>query len=178
MVKAHKYKGRTLDKGKIMVLDSYDGAEHNKTTNVVTFSSKLVSEGILKSGVTAGKSMDILTWQQLKCDEKLRTMLPAVTDIFQKRTEMVIQNAHKKISDGSELCFHHLHDGKMLYLLTQHSLFNRKHKPFLLCGCQRGAALEEGHQCQIISDAETVRLWKRSLRRWNDKRSRLKEGER
>ena len=182
MVKTHKEKGRTLDRGKIMVLDSYDGAEHSRTektnTNVVSFSSKIVSSGTIKSGLTTGKSMDILTWQQIKCDEKLSTMLPALTDVFQNRAEMIQNNAHKQISDGSEFCFYDLHDGKMLYLLTQHSLFNRKNKPFLLCSCQRGEAIEDGHKCQITSDAETIRLWKRSLHRWNDKRSRLKEGER
>ena len=98
MVKTHKEKGRTLDRGKIMVLDSYDGAEHSRTektnTNVVSFSSKIVSSGTIKSGLTTGKSMDILTWQQIKCDEKLSTMLPALTDVFQNRAEMIQNNVH------------------------------------------------------------------------------------
>ena len=58
--------------------------------------------------------MDILTCQQIKCDKILSTMLPALTDVFQKRTKMIQDNAHKHISDGSELCFYDLNDGKKL----------------------------------------------------------------
>ena len=34
-----------------------------------------------------------------------------------------------------------LRDGKMIYLLTQHALFNCKHHPFLLCKCRRGEGI-------------------------------------
>ena len=62
-----------------------------------------------------------------------------------------------------------MHDGKMLYLLTQHSLFNRKHHPFLLCNCKRGAGVQDGnHQCKIINDEEQLRLYNRSKRRWDN----------
>ena len=31
-----------------------------------------------------------------------------------------------------------IHDGKMLYLLTQHSLYSRLYSPYVLCSCTRG----------------------------------------
>eukprot|EP00957_Ditylum_brightwellii_P119655 9129507-Ditylum_brightwellii.AAC.1 len=34
--------------------------------------------------------------------------------------------------------FYYMYDGKMLYSLTQHGNWNRKHHPFLLCKCRRG----------------------------------------
>ena len=54
----------------------------------------------------------------------------------------------------------------MLYLLTHHSLFNRKHQPFLLCTCQRGEGIDRNHICKLIDHDEQIRLWDRSKRRW------------
>ena len=73
-----------------------------------------------------------------------------------------------------------LHDGKVLYLLTQHSLFNRKHYPFLLCKCQRGAGVKDpNHKCVMILDEEHCQWYNRSLRRWKNKEAdeNYKEGE-
>ena len=61
-----QYDDRGIEVGKnAIVLDSYDGAEHHKTdkkrTNVISYSSKIVSDNILREGVTAGQSLDILT---------------------------------------------------------------------------------------------------------------------
>ena len=52
---------------KEMILDSYDGALHNRTKNdkysIVSFSSSMVSDQILRRpGITAGGSFNILTW--------------------------------------------------------------------------------------------------------------------
>ena len=67
-----------------------------------------------------------------------------------------------------------VHDGKMLYNLLQHSLWNRKHHPFLLCKCQRNASLNEAdgenHQCIMIDDQEYTKLFHRSKRRFESKK--------
>ena len=58
----------------------------------------------------------------------------------------------------------------MLYLLTQHSLWNRTHHPFLLCTCKRGeGVVDSDHQCKILSHEDQLNFWNRSFRRWNDK---------
>jgi hypothetical protein len=50
-----------------------------------------------------------------------------------------------------------VHDGKMLYLLTYHSLYNRCHYPFLLCKCKRGAGVvDEKHKCEMLTQEEQV----------------------
>ena len=62
----------------------------------------------------------------------------------------------------------------MLYLLTQHSLWNRKHSPFLLCSCKRGLGVvnNDTHECEILPHEEQVRLFDRS-----ERRMRLKSAE-
>ena len=50
------------------------------------------------------------------------------------------QNAIKDTNEkyGCNLQCYDIHDGKMLYLLTQHSAWNRRHHPFILCKCKKG----------------------------------------
>lgn len=61
----------------------------------------------------------------------------------------------------------------MLYLLTQHSLWNRTHHPFLLFTCKRGeGVMNSDHECKLLSHEDQVHYWDRSLRRWDDKIAR------
>jgi hypothetical protein len=62
----------------------------------------------------------------------------------------------------------------MLYLLTQHSLWNRKFHPFLLCTCARGAGVRnEAHVCTPLTHQEQLEAWNRSKRRWDNKKAQL-----
>ena len=64
----------------------------------------------------------------------------------------------------------------MFYLLTEHSLFNGKHFPFLLCTCGRGEGLiNEDHECKFVSHTKQKEYWDRSLRRLNLKRNEVGE---
>ena len=55
--------------GDIIILDSYDGAEHRKAQKqksiIILFSSQLISEDLINSGLSAGSSHNILTWLQM-----------------------------------------------------------------------------------------------------------------
>ena len=74
---------------------------------------------------------------------------------------------------GCNVDYIDLHDGKMLYLLTQNSLWNRRHHPFLLFKCKRGeGGVDQTHECKMLSHEDQVKYWERSLRRWTDKISR------
>ena len=136
MAKQHTDKGRPL-KGSVVVLDSYDGAQHKQTdkgnVSIISFSSKLLTAASIKSGCDAGSSLSILTWQQMKGDEKIENLLPAVQNIFENKKSMREEQLMSTLITDSSICVYKLHDGKMLYLLTQHTLFNRKHTPFLWC---------------------------------------------
>ena len=66
----------------------------------------------------------------------------------------------------------------MLYLLTQHSLYSRKHYPFLLCKCHRGQGVKDpNHECEVLSSERQRYYFNRSKSRYNDKTSRLGENE-
>ena len=162
-----------------ILIDSYDGARHENTakneTNIVSFSSKLVSQESLRNGYGGGSSLDILTWQQFRGDETARNVFPAIERILLTKERMSHDMVKKQ--DVDQFDMYELHDGKMIYLLTGHSLFNRKFHPFVLCECQRGEGLKEGHVCKLITHEKTIEMWDKSKRRWENKLSKLKEGE-
>ena len=63
-----------------------------------------------------------------------------------KRNKKLKENGIPELTNKNITCFE-LHDGKILYLLTQHSLFYFKYFPFLLCKCQRGQGItDENHE--------------------------------
>ena len=110
--------------------------------------------------------------------ETSANMLPAIQPIFERKKEIwekgcdVNSSTCTIINKDSNITMYDLHDGKMLYLMTQHSLFNRKHHPFLLCQCQRGEGVQNAnHECKIINHDDQVKYYDRSERRWNNKRN-------
>ena len=63
MVNKHLSNSRKLG-GNIIVLDSYDGAEHHgrNKTSIVSFNSHIFSETTVRSGASPAESFNILTW--------------------------------------------------------------------------------------------------------------------
>ena len=60
---------------------------------------------------------------------------------------------------------------KMIYILTQHSAYIRKHHPFVLCKYQRGDALKSGeHEFTRILKDECIQLYKNSLEHMKKKK--------
>ena len=174
--KKHENNGRVVsaDDENVVIIDSIDGAEHHRSnksvTSVISFSTSLFSPNWINSReVTAGSSLNILTWQQLRGSESILTMKPAVEEYF---------NSKKILRDSSDekrknYFYYDLHDGKMLYLLTQHSQWSRRNNPFLLCNCKRGVGVvnNDTHVCHRISREDQVKLYNRSQRRWDGKRN-------
>ena len=64
----------------LIAIDSYDGALHcnsNKgRTNVVSFSTQLLSSDTVRSGKSPAGSFGILTWQQIIAEEKIDNVFP------------------------------------------------------------------------------------------------------
>ena len=159
----HRINGRDVDSANdvIFVLDSFDGAEHLRSkksiTSVISFSSSICSPCWMNNRVvTAGNSLNILTWQQIIGSESLNLLIPALESYFQKR---------QVLRPESRYHFYDIHGGKMLYLLTQHSLWNRKHKPFLLCSCQKrgeGVRNNNSHTCKLIPHIDQINHYKSS----------------
>ena len=153
MFNKHSRKKRDLS-GEVLVINRYDGAVHNQTkkgrTGIISFSSQMCSDKTIIDGASPAQSMNILTWQQMIGEENRTNLFPAIQKILEE-IEKLKSDGFSDLPD-TKFSYYELHDGKMLYLLTQHSLFNRKHFPFLLCTCGRGeGVLNENHKCQFVS---------------------------
>ena len=151
---------------------------HNQTkkgrNSIVSFSSQMCSATTIIDGASPAKSMNILTWQQYIGEENRTNIFPAIKKILEEIQTLII-NGIPELPDV-KIHYYELHDGKMLYLLTQHSLFNRKHFPFLLCTCGRGeGVINEDHECKFVSHTMQEEYWDRSLRRWDEKRQKVGE---
>ena len=153
---------------KEIVLDSYDGAHHTnnvkKKRNIISFSSQLLSERTVHQIGSSAESANILTWMQELGQEKAETLFPLLKDVYKSKHQL-------STIDGNRV-YYDMHDGKMLYILTQHSLYNRKHHPFILCTCKRGDAVRDpNYVCKLIPHEQHLNLWARSKRRWEHKRT-------
>ena len=137
MIQKHKDKAINIMEN-ATIMDSYDGDIHSNSDkegcNVVSFSSQMFSNSTVAGGASTASSKNILTWQQFAGEEKFCNLLPLLIPVFQHKHELRSDDTHR----GINLKILELHDGKIAYLLTQHSLYLRKHNPFLLCCCDRG----------------------------------------
>ena len=166
----HEKNGRKVKSGSdVIVIDSIDGAEHSRSNksvkSIISFSSTLFTpDCILNKDVTAGSSLNILAWQQIQAVENVPTMSASTQQYFQQKTDL------KTCDDlnNSNYTFYDLHNGKMLYLLTQHCSWSRKHHPFILCKCKRGEGVinNNNHICNIITDEEQLTLYQKSEKRY------------
>ena len=135
MLMAKKYHEQdNTNSYKIMIImDRYDGAEHRNTkdkrTSIISFSSQMFGKDTIVSGVSTANSLNILTWQQMQGDEKAKYVFPAIKPIFQTKKD-IIDNSMALIPN-SKLFLYDIHDGKMLYLITQYSLLIVNSIPFL-----------------------------------------------
>ena len=116
----HVNEGRKIEENAI-VIDSFDGAEHVRSkkmiTSVISFSSSLLCSSWINSrSVSAGSSLNILTWQQMKGSKSIYTMIPAL-ETYDTSKKVLRQQRGSR----NKYLYYDLHDGKMLYLLTQHS---------------------------------------------------------
>ena len=126
----------------IGIIDCFDGASYQiferskKISTIINFNSTIFGvKSVDKYNTTAG-SKNILTWKQMLGNENYANVSEAIKDEYNERHSLL--NEYKSKHD-CQIYQYHMHDGKMLYLLKQHSQWNRKHYPFLMCKCKRGA---------------------------------------
>ena len=74
--------------------------------------------------ITAGSSLNILTWQQVKGIETHEIMMKSTASYYKQKK--IIREEASSNGKRQNYSFYDLHDGKMLYLLIQHSVWNRK----------------------------------------------------
>ena len=139
MRKQHEDKGVTIQDGEdVILLSSFDGAEairtNTKVSTVISYSSSMLTSSMITSKqVKAGSSFNICTWMQVLGKEEFTTLNGSLSNYFQSRQEYT--SGTKKIQHlpNSKVYCYDVHDGKMMYMLFQHSVWNRKHHPFIMC---------------------------------------------
>ena len=165
----------------IIVIDSFDGAQYWRTskdrTNIISFSSQMITLDSIKAGYSTSVSRNILTWQQRIGAESYNNLMPVLEPVYERKKDiqnnnLIIEPDCKFMNANAKITLYDLHDGKMLYLLMQHSLFSRKFHPFLLCKCKRGEGVIDNidHECKIISHEDQIEYYNRSICRWKNKR--------
>ena len=149
------------------VINCCDGASHEMTrakeANVITrFIAMFSGRSINRNKMLVSNPKSILTLLQAQAKESWFN----VEQLLGKYYDEVNNDSLLKgvIDDDKSVEFYNLHDGKMLYLLTQHSQWSRKHHPFLSCKCKKGKAVHNGqnHTCTMMSNDEYIRLHTRS----------------
>ena len=148
-----------------VIIDSYDGAVHSARdsgeTCVISFSSKILDyNSLIKNITTPASSLDLLTWCQYCGKENAENLFPILYSIQKEKQAFLKRNPH--------ITLYEVHDGKMLYTLSQHVSFNRKYHPFLLCKCKRGECYKDNNnnECVIMDQDEHTNLYNKSKKYW------------
>ena len=99
--------------------------------------------------------------------ENWNNLKPLVDEHYKHRRTIELQ--FKEKYPNKVLINYDLHDGKMIYLLTQHTSYSRKNHPFLLCGCKRNESVKKLlanstyiHECKMFTDDEVTKLYNKS----------------
>jgi hypothetical protein len=161
--------------GDLLVIDSFDGAEHLKTKkkkiSFVSFSTQITCKSAIESGRSTSASFGILTWMQIQGDEKRETLFPVLMSLYEEKEKLRQNPLYSKYR------FVDLHDLKMTYGLTQHSLWNRKVHNMLLCKCTKGEGVRKNRdanfKCTRLTHDEQIKYWDRSILRMQRKIDRV-----
>ncbi len=108
---------------------------------------------------------------QVICNEKLETTIfPVIIEYYKSKRELCEKGKNMMKKNGN-VNQYELHYGKLLYILTQHSYWNRKHNPYLLCTCSRGEAVQnlakgKQHVCKRVSHHQRLHKTTHSKNYW------------
>jgi len=140
-----------------------------KETNVVSYSSQFLTSSAVSTGTIPVSSWNISTWMQVSGKEKCANIFPVIQQVYHEKKLLRADNMNANID-----CYE-MHDGKMLYQFTQHSVYSWKLHPMLLCKCKRGEGVKDlDHSCTIIEDSDQLEYYNRSESRWHRKNKHLK----
>ena len=143
----------------------------------MSFNSLMItSESINDGSESAAGSLDMLTWQQVVGAKNYSNVLGSISDVCDEMKDEKNSEIYSLCKNVSK---YDCHDAKVAYMMCQHSLYNRRNHPFLLCECHRGEGVtKKGHICKLVSQSDQVKRYERSLKRWNNKQQELAKGKR
>ena len=129
----------------------------------------------IKRGHSPSSSFGILTWMQVQAEEKREVLFPVLTSHYEDKSKV------RSKEENKELELTDMHDQKMNYGLTQHSLWNRTGHPFIGCKCVRGERVSKNDKpdfkCVPVTDEEYRQHYERSRKRLEQKTERLQPHE-
>lgn len=99
------------------VMCTFDGAIHSDS-NVISFSTQMLSHIMPKEEATTTTTKNIITWQQVECPEKVYSILEEVKDHFKEKQDA--RNKIKTIDNHCKIYYVSVHDYKILYMLLIH----------------------------------------------------------
>ena len=143
-------------KGKMLVIDSFDGAVHSSTntkdSGSVLYSTLLFHPDYCMNGVSLATSTFLLTWMNSLTGESRETLFPLLIPIYKKQQ---LLQSKATIRPGCTFSYYQMHDTKFVYTLTQHTRWAASKSPYLLCECNKGEAVgNDKHVCKLILDTE------------------------
>ena len=99
----------------------------------------------------AGSSFNIFTWLQVIGSENIDLLKTVGSEWFESRKKPLNGTFKVPSHQDSKVFCYDVHDAKMVYELYQHSKWNRRHCPNLLCYCSKGEGLAANHSCEFMS---------------------------
>ena len=97
----------------------------------------IINDKLLRNDYTSTQSQNILTFMQVVASENPDVCLTIFHNIMKEINTFKHENLPLKYQH-LKMHFQLINDGKMIYALSQHSLFSRKFHPFQACKCCRG----------------------------------------
>ena len=137
-------KSNNVYDNRLLVQLTADGARHMETqegdVNIISFNFSIINSRLLRSGYTSTQSHNILTVLQITADEKPDVCLTLFEQLLTQINKFKSQDLPEKYQH-LDLEFVYNNNRKMLYALTQHSLFNQEFYVNLICKYKRGNSI-------------------------------------
>ena len=148
---------------KFIILLSADESCHQDTkegySNVITCNVSIIGDRLLQNGFTSTQSQHILTTMQVVADEHLDVCMHIFHDFMKNINNLNVDQLPSNYHH-LQIEFQVINNGKMIYALSQHSLYSRKCHPYCICKCKRGKVQE----CRKLNKNEYEKLYRNSLK--------------
>ena len=166
MIQRHKDCNRKFGNS-VFVMCTFNSTIHGDS-NIILFSTQMLSHIMTKDKVTTTTTKNVLTWQQIECLEKVYAILEAVKDHFKEKEDA--RNKIKTIDNHCMVYYCSVHNYKMFYLLLGHCHWQCNNSLYPLCGCNHGVGARDNdkHTCKMINDKEHLELWQKSVDQCNN----------
>ena len=144
----------------MLAINCDDGARHEKTskidTNILTSSLCCICKDLVNvHDVKPSDQKQMLTIAQANVKEECNNFFHLKKQFHETASD---PDTLSMFPEDADVVWAHLHDGKHLHMILQHSVWNRTHKPFLHCKCRRGESVvcseDKDFKCKMMKQEE------------------------